>query len=70
LGQVDLFFAIVGRFARLHLEAARVNEKTGLTIAAQLLEMLVKRPGIIDVGGAEADVTLGAKAPRSTLRQP
>ena len=61
LGQVDLLFAILGAALRLHLEAARIDQKAGLAVAAQLLEMLVERPGIIDVGGADADVGLGRK---------
>ncbi len=45
----------------LHLESRRVDEKARFPIAPQLLEMLIERPRIIDIRGAQGHIPLGGK---------
>ncbi len=56
--QVDLLLAIALPCPAVDLEAGGIDQEPGLAIAPHGLEVLVERPGVIDVGRAQGDVAL------------
>ncbi len=52
-GEIDLLFAIVGRTLHGDLETLRVDAKPRVAIGAELLELVVQVPRVVDVRRAE-----------------